>query len=655
MTNQRRRIFFGIMIAFPAFLFLFVEGGLRLIGYGPDLSLFTTEILNGREYHIMNPAVKHRYFSRVAFNPSTSPDYFLVPKPPGTFRIFCLGGSTTVGFPYWYNGAFSSFLRDRLHRVFPDSSIEVINLGMTATNSTTALDMAREIMDYEPDLVIVYDGHNEFYGALGVASHESVGGSRWLSQLSLRLIHLRVFLAMRDAYAILGQLFAGDGASSRGTMMEKLARGRYIPYGNDQYNDGLAVFRENLNEIRTLCTSQRVPVIFGTQVSNLRGLPPFISADASTLAPDVQLRFHEAFNAGMTRVMNGDFNSALTAFAAARDLLPLHAETHFRLAACLDTLGRNAEAFAGYRLARDYDELRFRTSSDFNNAIMAMDDGRISVAVDMERIFAAHSPGSIPGYGLILEHLHPSSYGQFLLATGYADAMRAHGFLAPPAEWQRADTLSAPTLWRERHLTEVDERLAGRRTEVLTTAWPFQQEEGAVSAIAPSDTLGIIADRAARGEIHWLQVHEAAIEHYRSRRDATSLEREYRTIVSQFPAVDVSPYLQLARVLFEGNRIPEMVDVFQRSLAVQPTLLAYRALGDVALQSNRPEEAARLYEAMFGFVLSPQEQVENGYLLAVAQHRSGHPDLALKRITDVLRLKPDYLPAVQLLATINGK
>ena len=190
----------------------------------------------------------------------------------------------------------------------------------------------------------------------------------------------------------------------------------------------------------------------------------------------------------------------------------------------------------------------------------------------------------------------------------------------------------------------------------LSRPGPSSRKKALVSAIAPSDTLGIIADRAARGEIHWLQVHEAAIEYYRSRNDeAVNAEREYRTIVNQFPAVDVSPYLQLARILFETDRISEMEDVFRRSLAVQPTLLAYRALGDVALRSNRPEEAARLYAAMFGFVLSPQEQVENGYLLAVAQHRAGHTDLARKRITDVLRLKPDYLPAVQLLATINGK
>ena len=47
--------------------------------------------------------------------------------------------------------------------------------AMTATNSFTTLDFARELVDCQPDLYIVYDGHNEFYGALGVASRESPG------------------------------------------------------------------------------------------------------------------------------------------------------------------------------------------------------------------------------------------------------------------------------------------------------------------------------------------------------------------------------------------------------------------------------------------------------------------------------------------------
>lgn len=655
MTPERRRLFTGIMIAFPLFLFGFVEGGLRIMGYGPDLSLFITENLNGREYHIMNPAVKNRYFTRVAFLPSTSPDYFVVPKPAGTFRIFCLGGSTTVGFPYWYNASFSSFLADRLHRTFPDRQIEVINLGMTATNSYTALDMAREIVDYEPDCVIVYDGHNEFYGALGVASRESMGGSRWLSRLSLRLIHLRTFVALRDGYALLGKLFAGDDPSSRGTMMEKLARGRYIPTGSPMYTAGLEIFRANMSEMRDICVARHLPLIFGTQVSNLRGLPPFISTDPSALPPSVQLQFHAAFNAGQTAMMTGAFDSALADFRTAIALLPHHAESWYRLGRCLDTLGRRDEARQAYRNARDHDELRFRTSSDFNEAIMAMDDGNTTTSVDMERIFASQSPDSLIGYGLILEHLHPSSYGQFLLARGYAEAMRARGIIAPPDEWARRDTLTDAAVWDDRRVTPVDERLAERRTEVLTTAWPFQDQEGLVSAIARGDTLGQIADRATRGEIHWLQVHDAAIEYYQSRHDGAALEREYRAIIAQFPVVDVMPYLQLAHIYLETGRIAAMEDLLRRSLDVKPTLLAYRALGDVALRSHRPVEAERLYAAMFSFALSPPEQVENGYLLAVAHVEAGHPDLARKSLADVLRLKPDHMPAITLLGQLNGK
>jgi tetratricopeptide (TPR) repeat protein len=653
MTPQRRRLYTIIMLAFPFLLLLGTEAGLRFMGFGPDLSLFTTEVLNGKTYHIMNPAVKYRYFSRVEFAPSTSPDYFLVPKPAGTYRIFCLGASTTVGFPYWYNASFTSFMRDRLTRLFPDRRIEVINLGMTATNSYTALDITREVMAYEPDMLVVYDGHNEFYGALGVASHESMGGASWLSRLSLRLVHIRLFQAARAAYALAVSWFGSDDPGTRGTMMEKLARGRTIPIDSDLYRAGLDVFRTNLEDIRVLCSKHNIPVLFGTQVSNLRGHPPFISADATALAPGSQLEFHRAFNAGMTQAMNGMFDSALVAFRSAEHLLPLHAETHFRIAWCLDTLGRKSEARTEYVRARDLDELRFRTSSDFNAALLAMDDGAYGVGVDMEQMFAAHSPDSIIGNELVLEHLHPTSYGQFLIARAYVDRMRERGLIADSDVWASRDTVADAALWADRHVTEVDERMALRRTEVLITAWPFQEEEGLVSAIAATDTLGAIADRATRGQIHWRQLHELAIEHYATRNDMLRIEREYRTIISQFPAVDVEPYLYLAHLLLNQNRIPEVEATLHASLGLKPTILAYRALGDIALRTSRPAEAVTYYEKIFTFPLPPPEQVENGHLLAAALYSSGQRDLALQRVLHVLSLRPDYRPAVELLAEIN--
>ena len=122
----------GITIAVPILLFACLELSLRLFNYGPDLSLFIGEAIGGQTYLRMNPEVKSRYFSRFPFTPTTSMDYFMMPKPKGTYRIFCLGGSTTVGYPYWYNGSFSSFLRDRLQRTFPEKAIEIVMKELAA-------------------------------------------------------------------------------------------------------------------------------------------------------------------------------------------------------------------------------------------------------------------------------------------------------------------------------------------------------------------------------------------------------------------------------------------------------------------------------------------------------------------------------------------
>ena len=126
-TRLKRRLFAAVTLLLPFALVAVLEVALRVAGYGPDLSLFTPVTVGGRTYLVMNPGVGKRYFPGTDFSPATSLDAFPREKAPGTFRIFCLGGSTTVGYPYWFNGSFSSFLRDRLRAIFPDKGIEVIN------------------------------------------------------------------------------------------------------------------------------------------------------------------------------------------------------------------------------------------------------------------------------------------------------------------------------------------------------------------------------------------------------------------------------------------------------------------------------------------------------------------------------------------------
>jgi len=89
---------------------------------------------------------------------------------------------------------------------------------------------------------------------------------------------------MRDAIEKGAGVFGGtDNSVFRGTEMERLARGRYVACGSSLYNSAYSMFRENLEDLKEYCRSAHVPVILGTQVSNLRDQPPFISNNSPEL------------------------------------------------------------------------------------------------------------------------------------------------------------------------------------------------------------------------------------------------------------------------------------------------------------------------------------------------------------------------------------
>ncbi len=655
-SAAKQKVFRLIVIAFPVFFFVVLELCLRFFHYGPDLRLFMAEPMAGKTYLVMNPEVKNRYFARVPFSPSTSPDFFSPVKVPGTFRIFCLGGSTTVGYPYWYNGSFSSFLRDRLHRVFPEKTFEVVNMGMTATNSFTVNDMARELVNYEPDLFIVYDGHNEFYGALGVASNESIGRARWITDIYLRAIHLKTVLLLRSVITGIAGLFSADVAELPGsTMMERLAYGQLVPYGSSLYAAGLAAYRSNLEDLKQLGASHGVPVILGSQVSNLRDLPPFVSVHPQDMSGASRAAFDFRVGAGLSNCRSGRIDSAIVSFRAAAALDPGYALVHFQMAQCLDSAGRRDEALPEYVRARDLDQLRFRAGSDFNNALKGECDRPGFVFVDMEKAFSSRSPDRIVGSSLIVEHLHPNARGFFLMAREYAQAMRKAGLVASEKEWAERDTVNEDALWEERCLTPIDDMMAARRTAILTSGWPFKSQVPTVDAVPAGDTLGQVVEKVTRGQWNWLQAHDAAVEYYLGRRELRHAEREYLTIINQLPLYDAGPYLALAKMYIDASRLDAARNMLLGSLTIKPSILAYRALGDISLRTERPAEAAAYYDRTFAFPQSPPERVENGYLLALALSRAGNKARASQELLNVLNIRPDYGPAAKLLSELRSK
>ena len=651
ISPGHKRLFLAVTVAIPVIFFVSLELILRALNYGPNLSLFGRQEIRGENYYVMNPDVKFRYFGSLQFTPATSLHYFRMPKPPGVYRVFCLGGSTTTGYPYYFNASFSTFLAQRLMALFPRKKIEVINLGMTATNSYTVLDITRELSQYQPDLLVDYDGHNEFYGALGVASNQTLGSSRFATLLYLRMIHFRTFELLRDGIEQLAGFFgrADTPAVSRGTMMETLAQGREIPYAGPLYDDAYKIFQANLQDLREYCRSAGIPLILSTQVSNLRDQPPFVSKFQPGTA---QPQFLQAYNRGVEYQAKGFVDSAIVTFRSALALDSLYADAHYRLAQCLERIGRKQDALYEYARSRDFDELRFRSDSKFNDLIRSMGGRGDCYVADIEEAFKSLSPDSLVGHNLTLDHLHPNSRGYFYIAREYVRVMRENRLLANKDEWHAVDTTSEDRLWQNRTVTKLDEEMAGQSVKVIMSGWPFKSTSATIDFIPRSDTLEWIAQQLAIGKQGWLDSHKEAIDFYRRRGDLANVESEYKAIIDIYPHI-LQPYLDLASAYFQERRFDEMKSILLRSVQLEPTPLAYNALGNILLDQGDPAGALQYFEKVDDSFQSPVERLQNGFRISYAYAKAGQVEKAKARLTEILKIKPDFQPALLLLADLN--
>jgi len=116
-------------------------------------------------------------------------------KGSNSYRIFCMGGSTTYGRPYFDRASFCGWLRAYLKAADPTRNWEVINAGGISFASYRVARLMNELRHYQPDLFIVYSGHNEFleersYGAL-------MDVPAWVLDLNAMLSGTRTYTAMK--------------------------------------------------------------------------------------------------------------------------------------------------------------------------------------------------------------------------------------------------------------------------------------------------------------------------------------------------------------------------------------------------------------------------------------------------------------------------
>ena len=290
---MRRRHFYPAMaLLLPVLILGGLEWGLRVLGYGVDIPLVIGEEM-APDYLVVNPQVIKRYFGKDYRNPfdlRASSVYFHEKKPVDGIRIFVQGASTAAGFPFGYGASLSGLLDQRLQRSFPGREVEVVDTAITAVSSYTLLDLADEIIAQGPDAVLIYAGHNEFVGIMGIASSLGAGTAlterfaRPLNLAYLRLRRSRLVQGLQDLYRLPRRWRRRARERPGESLLSLAAQARSIPLGSRTYRLGERQFRANLAALLRRYREAGVKVFIGTLVSNIKDRPPFRSIESLSAA-----------------------------------------------------------------------------------------------------------------------------------------------------------------------------------------------------------------------------------------------------------------------------------------------------------------------------------------------------------------------------------
>lgn len=423
-------MFYTIAFLLPVLVLAVVEFVLRLIGYGHSYPLFiASDQFEG--YLQPNQQVINRYFPDPSVAPKVSPDtvYFKQDKPEDSFRIVIQGGSSAAGFPFGRFGSLQGMLEQRFKRLYPDKNIEVINTAMAAVNSYTLLDFVDEILAIKPDLVLVYAGHNEYLGVMGAGSTFASKGGRLATLAHLLLKDFKLYQLLQSTIFNLSSAAEQPQVTER-TLMERVAKGKEIELNSSTYLQGKEQFEANIAGILAKYQAARVPVLIGNLVAIEKGMPPFSSVGVS-----IELAELQAYNEGLSLLQENNSEAALERFT----------------------------------LAKDLDKLRFRAPSEFNAIISALTEQFDNAhLVDVDGKFRADTENGILGYEHLLEHVHPTKRGYFLLSEAFVDSIQSLDLLG------EGKFYSQDNAWLDTPVTELNSAYANLKITQLTSGYPFR-------------------------------------------------------------------------------------------------------------------------------------------------------------------------------------
>jgi lysophospholipase L1-like esterase len=325
------------------------------LGFTPQSRLFV-EDENRRGFMRTAPA------KTIAFHT----DSFTIKKDKRSCRIFALGGSSVNYLDSEFR-LLEARLRIHLQGKFDD--VDIINAGGHSYGSQRLVSITAEIMNYNPDLVLLYSGHNEFQeiSQLKFASLKTI----WVQELITKSALLRC-LRDRITDVIVAKLRSDhNNLILKREIPDTLSAWRYNFTVKD-VRIRMENYRDNLSRIIEICNKNKVPIIIGTVPSNL--VNPYLPKGAE----DQYKKVYELFD-----------------------------DHKYQEAA---TLGR---------LIIKNTPGRHQSSDSENKIIRSLAAKYGCQLADVENNIIAEEPHNVPGMALFKDHCHLNAKGNKVLINTY--------------------------------------------------------------------------------------------------------------------------------------------------------------------------------------------------------------------------------------------
>ncbi len=364
---------------------------------------------------------------------------FPATRPTGEFRIFCVGGSTTYGRPYDDATSFCGWLRELLPVADPSRRWRVVNAGGVSYASYRVALLMEELIDYEPDLFVIYSGHNEFleertYRTI-IATPPAVRG---LGSIAAKT---RVWTVLAAAIRTTSGA-PTDPVDSADLLDEEVTTALDKSVGPDAYtrNDVQSArifdhFRFNLTRMVDIAASVDAGALLVVPASNLRDSRPFKSEHRDGLGEADLRRFDDLVAEARAAYSEGRLDAAVESIQAAAAIDPRHAQLAYLEGRLLYSDARWRQARTAFVRARDEDVCPLRAPSPIADIVRAVAADRDTGLVDFEVRTDEWAEHAIPGSDLFLDHVHPTIEVHRRLAVDLIAELADLGVVTPSPDW----------------------------------------------------------------------------------------------------------------------------------------------------------------------------------------------------------------------------